>query len=64
MKTILVVFAMLLTFGCVAPPSAPASRPAACPPLPHLPPGATRKEGRVHWLTVIALYEQCAESKR
>lgn len=35
-----------------------------CPPLPTLRENPTRFEGRLFTLTVIALYEQCAKSKK
>lgn len=63
---------LLLTFimlqGCVVSPSAraPTLHEASpnCPPLPTLPPGATRFEERLLNETVRALYAQCAESKK
>lgn len=38
--------------------------PDPCPPLPRLSKDATRFESRVWTLTLIALYAQCAESKK
>ena len=45
-----------------AKPSPPSDD--GCPPLPTLPENPTRFEGRLFTLTVIALYEQCAKSKK
>lgn len=38
--------------------------PDPCPPLPRLAKDASRFESRVWTLTLIALYAQCAESKK
>lgn len=35
-----------------------------CPPIPKIADDATRFEARVFTLTLIALYEQCAKSKK
>lgn len=35
-----------------------------CPPLPAIPDGASKFQGRLFTLTLIALYEQCARSKK
>ena len=35
-----------------------------CPPLPPIPDGASKFQGRLFTLTLIALYEQCARSKK
>ena len=35
-----------------------------CPPLPKLPAGATQERKQLFTLTLIALYQQCAESKK
>lgn len=57
MKFVLICTTAVLLIACTTPPPPPKR---ACPPLPQLPANASRLEGRVHWLTVIALYEQCA----
>ena len=63
MKTaIALLFCMPIGACATQPPPVP--KVADCPPLPHLPFGATRAEGRSHWLTVIALYERCAASQQ
>lgn len=47
-----------------ARPSPQSDNDDACPPLPTLHENPTRFEGRLFTLTVIALYEQCAKSKK
>lgn len=62
MKTTLLVTFCVAALGCAV--NVVPARTPACPPLPELAPNATRQEGRVHWLTVIELYKQCAASQR
>ena len=54
----LAILALCISMAACAQPRNP------CPPLPELPRNASRVEGRVHWLTVIALYEQCAKGRQ
>ena len=75
MKHFIMAF-VVFTQGCVMSPNATAPvvtkyvappAPVAndrCPPLPTLPPGATRFEARLLNEVVRELYVQCAESKR
>lgn len=64
MKTMLTTLLLCTALqGCAVPPTANDTSDK-CPPLPTLPDNATRFEGRVFTLTLIALYEQCAKSKK
>lgn len=36
----------------------------ACPPIPEMPADADKTEARLFTYTLIALYQQCAKSKR
>lgn len=75
MKHFIMCF-VVFTQGCVMSPNAnapvvrikrvppPVVKTDPCPPLPTLPPGATRFEERLLNEVVRELYVQCAESKR
>ncbi len=61
MKAAVIILLCLLFIACGAPVS---RKYDPCPPLPELSDNATRTEGRLHWLTIIALYEQCAKGRQ
>lgn len=62
MKQLLLI---VLLVACTQPPIdiEPDTRLSECPPLPTLSKDATRFEHSLWTQTVIALYEQCANSK-
>jgi hypothetical protein len=61
MKSVYIAILCLIFMACSTPIS---TKPDSCPPLPELPDNATRAQGRLHWLTIIALYEQCAKGQQ